>query len=600
MSYSPHHRNRRILVIDDNLAIHADFKKILSPAPSAAALEALEAEVLGHVRAAGSTEGFQVDSALQGQEGFALVQQSLADRQPYALVFMDVRMPPGWDGIETTARIWEIDPDIEVVICTAYSDYSWDDMIARLGISDRLVILKKPFDNVEVLQMAHALTEKWSLRQKVRLKMDQLEAMVAARTRELQAANEQLKVEMAERARTEEALRQSQKMEALGQLAGGIAHDFNNLLTVIRGNAQIMALDVQELPAVLEACRQIDRAAERAAKLTAQMLMFSRKKRMRSEHLDLNAVLAQSGRMLPRLLNEDIAVEIQCGAPALPVCADPVMVEQAILNLAVNARDAMPNGGRLTIQADAVEISDADARSNPKSRAGRFARVTVADTGSGIAPEALPHLFEPFFTTKEPGRGTGLGLATVYGIVKQHAGWVDVESEPGRGARFRIFLPLNGSGAASAAAASPENPVIGGTETILLVEDEPPVRRLARTILQRHGYRVLEAGSGEEALAVWAEHESEISLLLTDMVMPGHISGRELAARLREKKPELKATFTTGYSVDTIGKDMVLEEGLNFLPKPYHPRKLAETVRRCLDEPPPESDKAANGTQGIP
>ena len=577
--------NRRILVIDDSLAIHADFKKILTPADNQSGLETLETEFFGQVRAAGKPEVFQVDSALQGQAGFELVKKSIAEGRPYAMIFMDVRMPPGWDGIETTAKIWEVDSDVQIVICTAYSDYSWEDMKTKLGITDRLVILKKPFDNIEVLQLAHAFTEKWDLRQRARIKMDQLEAIVAARTLELQAANEKLRAEMAERARTEEALRQSQKMEALGQLAGGIAHDFNNLLTVIRGYSRCLIPETQALPEVVDGLTQIDKAAERAVKLTSQMLMFSRKKRMRPEPLDLNAVLAQSGKMLSRLLNEDIDLQIRCGAPGLAVFADPVMIEQSLLNLAVNARDAMPRGGKLTIQADEITITAKESLSNPKSRSGRFARITVADTGSGIAPEALAHLFEPFFTTKEPGRGTGLGLATVYGIVKQHEGWIEVENEPGLGARFKLFLPAVVPEAVKDDAMPAKTQIPRGNETILLVEDEDAVRRLARMFLERQGYRVVEAASGKDGLAILEKNELKIDLLLTDMVMPGGISGRELASRLRVIKPGLKIIYTTGYSLDAIGQDMVLEEGLNFLAKPYHPHNLAFAVRRCLDAP---------------
>ena len=244
----------------------------------------------------------------------------------------------GGDGIETTARIWEIDPDLQTVICTAYADYSWDEMTAKLGISDRLVILKKPFDNMEVVQLAHALTEKWYLRQMARAQMKELEQMVAARTRELQKANEDLRTEMAEHARTEAALRQSQKMDALGQLASGIAHNFNNLLTVIRGNAQCLVADGQQTPAVIEGLQQIDEAAVRAAKPTSQMLMFGRKKRMEREHLNLGQTLTQFGKMLHPLLGEDIDLKIQSDGLPLTIDADPVMIEQVVLHLAVNAQ----------------------------------------------------------------------------------------------------------------------------------------------------------------------------------------------------------------------------------------------------------------------
>ena len=578
--------NNRLLVIDDNPAIHKDFRKILQgPDESLAALHIAGASLFAEAPQMVQSTSFKVDSAHSGEEGLELVCQAIARHRPYSLAFVDVRMAPGWDGIETIARICKTDAHIQIVICTAYSDYSWDKIIEKLGQSDRLLILKKPFDSVEVLQLAHALTAKWELGQKARARMDQLEGMVAARTQELQTANEQLKIEMAERARTEEALRQAQKMEAIGQLAGGIAHDFNNLLTVIRGYAECLTLEMHQTDDVKLAIREIDAAAERAAKLTSQMLMFSRKKRMQLQPLNLNEVIAQFGTMLSRSLGENIAVELQLGETPLTVMADPVMIEMVILNLAVNARDAMPQGGRLLICADEIELKAENGLPNLKTRPGRFACLRVEDTGSGIPPEVLPHLFEPFYTTKGVGKGTGLGLASVYGVVEQHGGWIEVASEPGGGATFKIFLPVCAPKTRLEILHEAKPPVTGGRETILLVEDEGALRRLAMTVLQRNGYRVLEAGSGAEAMSVWGEHGPEIKLLLTDMVMPGGISGRELAIQFLEQRGNLKVIYTSGYSPDVIGQDMKLTEGVNYLAKPYNPEKMLQIVRRCLDEP---------------
>ena len=579
-------KNSRILVIDDNQAIHADFKKILQQSdPLSAGFDAAGAELFGETSAPAVSVSFEVDSAHSGEEGLALVQAALAKGRPYALAFVDVRMAPGWNGIETTAHICKHDPDIQIVICTAYSDYSWEEMIQKLGQSDRLVILKKPFDTVEVLQLAHALTEKWELGQKARARMDQLEKMVAGRTRELQAANEQLKIEMSERALAEDALRQAQKMEAIGQLAGGIAHDFNNLLTVIRGYVQCLILEVPPSPSVTEALHEIDVAAERAAKLTSQMLLFSRKKRIQSQSLNLNEVIAQFANMLRRLLGENIALEIQTAGTPLIIHADPVMIEMVVLNLAVNARDAMPQGGRLVIRTEEVEIKPEACQPNSKAHPGWFACISVTDTGCGIAPEVLPHLFEPFFTTKDIGKGTGLGLATVFGIAKQHSGWVEIESDQGHGAQFKVFLPINHKKSEPGTSFKTKAQVLGGTETILLVEDEQALRRLARTVLQRHGYRIYEAGSGAEALALWSGHAAEINLLVTDMIMPGGMSGRQLAEHLLHDRNDLKVIYTTGYSPDAISQDLFLEEGVNFMAKPYHAEKLVQIVRRRLDEP---------------
>jgi len=574
------------LVIDDNQAIHADFKKILQPVDaSTAGLDAAAAELFGEAPSPSAPFNFEVDSAHSGEEGLALVQAARAQGHPYALAFVDVRMAPGWNGIETTAHICQHDPDIQIVICTAYSDYSWEEMIAKLGQSDRLVILKKPFDTVEVLQLSHAMTEKWELGQKARARMDQLEQMVAGRTRELEDANEKLKAEISERAQVEDALRQSQKMEAIGQLAGGIAHDFNNLLTVIRGYVQCLTSEMPQNPNVSEALHEIDVAAERAAKLTSQMLLFSRKKRIQSQSLNLNDVIAQFGTMLRRLLGENIALTIKTTGKPLTIHADPVMIEMVVLNLAVNARDAMPQGGQLIIRTEEIEISAEGDLRGSKAHPGSYACISVVDTGCGIAPDVLPHLFEPFFTTKEVGKGTGLGLATVYGIAKQHSGWVEIESEPGHGAQFKVFFPINLKKSEPGTSFKSKAQILGGTETILLVEDEPALRRLARTVLQRHGYCIHEACSGAEALSVWSGHASKIDLLVTDMIMPGGISGRQLADQLQHERGDLKVIYTTGYSPDTISQDLALEEGVNFLAKPYPSEKLAQIVRRRLDEP---------------
>jgi len=279
------------------------------------------------------------------------------------------------------------------------------------------------------------------------------------------------------------------------------------------------------------------------------------------------------------------------GLAPLVVEADPVMMEQVLLNLATNARDAMPQGGVLTIQASEVEITEEAARANPKSRPGRFVRIHVADTGPGIPDAVLPHVFDPFFTTKEPGKGTGLGLATVYGIIRQHQGWIEAENGPdqpdapghSRGARFNFYLPVSLEAPDQKGPAQPKSKIPGGTETILLVEDEPGVHRLARNILQRQGYRVLDANNGREALVIWNDHAAEIDLLLTDMVMPGQLPGHIVAEKLKAQKASLKIIYTTGYSQDALHTGLALNEGVNFIPKPYTLEKLARIVRRCLD-----------------
>jgi two-component system, cell cycle sensor histidine kinase and response regulator CckA len=389
------------------------------------------------------------------------------------------------------------------------------------------------------------------------------------------------------RASLEAQLRQAQKMEAIGQLSGGVAHDFNNLLTIIQGHVSMMQA-APGLPADLtESVAEIAHAAERAANLTRQLLAFGRRQTLHPVDLDLNDVVAHVTRMLQRIVGEDITVHLRFSPQRVPVHADASTVEQILLNLVVNARDAMPEGGQLEIGTRVCEIDEPAAAAVPGARAGSFACLSVGDTGCGIAPEIRPRIFEPFFTTKDVGKGTGLGLATVYGIVQQHHGWIDVRSEPGRGATFLVYLPrLAGAGALPGTAAVPAG-VPGGRETILLVEDEPAVRGLVRAILARLGYRILEAHSGASALKLWPEHSREVDLLLTDMVMPDHMSGRELAGRLRQDRPDLRVIYTSGYDAEISGGDLPLEEGINFIAKPFSPARLAEIVRVNLDTPAP-------------
>lgn len=577
--------NRRILIVDDNPAIHADFQKIFSSRSDAvSAIDAVEAELFGEKAPAPTAVTFELDSAYQGHEGLAKVQAAQAAGRPYAMAFVDVRMPPGWDGIETIARIWEVQPDLQAVICTAYADYSFDEIVRKLERADQLAILKKPFDNIEALQLAHALTEKWRLALQARHRAAELEQHVAARTAELQLANEKLQAEMHMRARLEGALRQSQKMEAIGQLAGGVAHDFNNILTVIRGYLCLILADEKLEARIKDPLQQVDAAAQRAANLTRQLLTFSRKQLVQREALDLNDVLTHILKMLQRLLGEDIALQIEPAAELPRIHADRAMMEQVLVNLAVNARDAMLNGGQLRIQTRREEIVSLPATTHPEARPGRFVCLTVADTGAGMTAEVLAHLFEPFFTTKEVGKGTGLGLATVFGIVKQHEGWLEVTSEVGQGSRFKIYFPEyhpvpSSQPTVNAAVARP----VGGKETIFLVEDEPALRGVAAKVLRNYGYHVITAISGAEALKAWPEHADRVDLLLTDMVMPDGVSGRELAQQLRATKPELKVLFSSGYSTELVGRDALLQDGKNFLPKPYNPDKLARTVRKCLD-----------------
>jgi two-component system, cell cycle sensor histidine kinase and response regulator CckA len=699
----------RILIVDDNPAIHEDFQKILgSKSEAQSKLEDVEATLFGEGPRPMHRGGFRLQSAYQGQEALELVRKALDEGDPYVMAFVDVRMPPGWDGIETLERIWQCSPDLQAVICTAYSDYSWDDMTRRLGHTDNLLILKKPFETVEVLQLAHALTHKWTLARQARLRMEDLDRMVRQRTEELEVANQNLHQEIEERVRIQDALRvseerfskafrsspfpiaiqrsadrhfvdanqsfleltgytaehltqssdqsiqlwtrggdagtapfvpegrlrnqscllrrsdggvrqillfseplslggipclllvveditdqlkleaqlrQAQKMEVIGRMAAGIAHEFNNILTVIQGDVGLLqssSAGLMDRGALLD---QIMQASKRAAAFTRQLLAFSRKQVLQPRLINLSTVVQRTKKMLGRLIGEKFEIQLDCPNDVPSVLADEGGMEQILINLALNARDAMPDGGMIEIRTGVCVLDETAAKTHSEARPGQFVLLAVTDQGCGMSPQVLARIFDPFFTTKDVGKGTGLGLSTIHGIVKQHEGWIDVVSEVGRGSTFRIFLP------ACNAAPSPATPAPGEAipaepgrgETVLVVEDEIAVRELACASLERRGYQVLKAANGPQAVEVWEHHAAQVGLLLTDMVMPSGMNGSELARILQSRNPRLKVIYTSGYNPEALKKDSIVTQGINFLPKPYDPQTLLKAVRACLD-----------------
>lgn len=476
--------NRRILVIDDNRAIHDDFRKILTDGSATGRdLTEVEASLFGIEEENAVGEGFEIDSAFQGQEGLECVQRSLADGRPYAMAFIDVRMPPGWDGIETTAQIWKVDPCLQVVICTAYSDYSWDKMIATVGQSDRLVILKKPFDNIEVSQLAHALTHKWELLQQVKSKVTDLEKVVRERTVELQSANQVLKEEIAERKRSESdrqmmevQLRQSQKLEAIGQLAAGIAHEINTPTQYVGDNTRFLQDSFADIVEVVEACKTLVAAAktdslspemiaaaekllvtndveylfaqipaairetlegvERVTKIVRAMKEFSHPGGAEKMAADVNRAIEST---VTVARNEwkyvaELKLDLDPSLPLIPCFIGEF--NQCILNLVINAAHAI--GDVVKHQPETKGLITVRTR-----LAGDHVEIRVNDTGTGIPESARPHIFEPFFTTKGVGKGTGQGLSIIYGsIVKKHGGSISFETESGRGTSFIVCLPI--------------------------------------------------------------------------------------------------------------------------------------------------------------
>jgi len=388
--------------------------------------------------------------------------------------------------------------------------------------------------------------------------------------------------DITEQERLGELLRQAQKMEAIGQLAGGVAHDFNNILAAVLLHLGLLQQDSHLPPEIREGLQEVELGVKRAANLTRQLLLFSRREFRQVEPLDLNRLLDNLLKMLRRLLGEHIILEFHGERDLALIEGDVGMMEQVVMNLTVNARDAMPKGGRLSITTKVVDIDQ--AKSSTEARSGKFVCLTVADRGCGIDGATLKRVFEPFFTTKEFGRGTGLGLAIVYGIVKQHQGWTEIESTVGQGSTFKIFFPVAAERGRPASPETDSHAVRGGTEAILLVEDDSALRQVAGRALVRNGYRVIEAPNGVEALRLWKSYGPQIDLLFTDIIMPEGMTGIDLANQLRFEKDSLPVLLTSGYSPEMSTQAPPGEGRFSYLAKPYEPSVLAAAVRECLDQ----------------
>ncbi len=391
--------------------------------------------------------------------------------------------------------------------------------------------------------------------------------------------------DVTKRRQLEEQLRQSQKLESIGILSGGIAHDFNNILTAIIGYGNLLQMKLDKDPTLTRYVEQILKSSERAANLVSSLLAYSRKQLTNPVPLDINEVITKIERLLRRLLEENIELKTNLKDDKLVVMADPIQIEQILMNLATNARDAMPNGGRLLIETDCFGIDEDFINMHEYGKAGHFAMISISDTGIGIAPEVIKNIFDPFFTTKEVGRGTGLGLSTVYGIVKQHNGFINVYSEIGKGTTFKIYLPLIESDADEAKAEKfriCSSTDIHGSETILITEDEAFVREAYAELLGKSGYRVFEAADGLEALEVFSEHKDEIDIVLSDVIMPKK-NGKELIRDIQVIKPDVKVLFMSGYGQDLVNYESLLEGKAYFISKPVAPEKLLRMIRRILD-----------------
>ncbi len=571
------HSNHRILVIDDNRAIHEDFRKILCPVNDAS--DQAEAEFFGKPVPSPGQPTFELTSAYQGDEGVVALRLAIEEGRPFAMAFVDVRMPPGADGIETAERLWQLCPELQVVMCTAYSDYSWQEMVDRLGNRDRLLVLKKPFAAIEALQLACALCEKWRLTHEARDRLAETERVVEERTRDLREMNKRLLAEMEQRKQAEDHLLRAQRLESIGTLASGIAHDLNNMLSPILMSAGLLNVDIAEESRGLVA--MIENSAQRAAVLVKQVLTFARgaegaRSRLEPSHLLHEIVNVISG-TFPR------NVRIQCDIAKNLFCVngDATQLHQVLMNLCVNARDAMPDGGTLRLSADNVEFDAASACMTPGVQPGRYVVFRVADSGMGIPREIIAKIFDPFFTTKPLGKGTGLGLSTASGIVKSHDGVLNLRSEQGRGTTFEFWLPV-ASGGACPMLEDVETPFpVGHGELILVVDDEYDIRTTTESVLTRYGYSTMAAADGTEAVSIYAQHGAEIRVVLTDIMMP-LVDGVTLCRLLKRMNPAVSVIASTGYADEARAEELQSLKVSEMLNKPFSTGTLLTVLHKAI------------------
>ena len=423
--------NRRVLVIDDNTAIHEDFKKIFAYDDSNDALREMESLCFGEEVESTPKLNVEIDTASQGEEGRDKIAAALSRGTPYAMAFVDMRMPPGWDGLRTIEEIWKVDPALQVVICSAYSDNTWEDIYNRLGKTDQLLILKKPFDNTEVSQLALALTEKWNLARQANMKQEELEQIVEERTIEIK--------------RKDDALRQKQKLESVGSLAAGVAHQFNNSLQIVLGYLQFALDEIDPMTQISKDLHEARNAAQKSAEVVEQLLIFGKSKATMKRTCSLPEIIFSVEKVIEASLGKEIVYSVQVDGDCGSIFADSDAIIEALLNLCLNARDAMPEGGSLTVRTYLTSLGkdgdDFGSAKSPNLLPGEYSVIEVSDTGCGMSPNTMERIFDPFFTTKDVDEGSGMGLSVVFGTLSDHDGTVTVESEKGKGSTFRAFFP---------------------------------------------------------------------------------------------------------------------------------------------------------------
>ncbi|MBI5117501.1 response regulator [Candidatus Poribacteria bacterium] len=574
----------RILVVDDEPLLLGFYQDVLCPEEeesiSQSGLDDLEARLFSNAPRASAVPKFDLKLCPQGDAAVEIVREALQEKDPFSVIFLDVRMPPGPDGVWTAENIRALDPDAQVVIVTAYSDIDPAEIAQRVPPSDKLLYVQKPFQPAELRQFAVALSAKWRAEKQLVGAYGELETKVEERTAELARMNEQLERDIAERKMLQQQLVQAQKMESIGTLAGGVAHDFNNLLGAILGYSSLMRTKISESHPFYNYISTIERSATRAADLTGQLLAFARGGKYEMKPININDIVIETLGIMTRTFDKSIEIEQRLG-PLIPtVEGDTTQIAQVILNLCVNARDAMPDGGKLLVETELVRLTDEYTKAHLEAKPGPYVALSVSDTGVGMDKATMQRIFEPFFTTKEEGKGTGLGLSMVYGVVKNHGGIVHVYSEPGEGAAFRIYLPANGK--PETGKSLKRRAPLEGNELILVIDDEEPLRSLARDVLESHGYRVIVAENGAEGADLYGKRMGEIDLVIVDMIMP-KMGGRETFFKVRGLNPNAKVLLSTGYSQNGKAREILDSGAMGFVQKPYQVDTLLLAVRDALD-----------------
>jgi signal transduction histidine kinase len=577
---------RKILVVDDNPDIHRDFRTILIPEKSTENLDLLEAEIFGSSRQTfRPLHKYLLSFALQGQQALEMVDTALAADDPFHLAFVDMRMPPGWNGLKTIERIWQSDPDIQIVLCTAYSDYSWEEIEERLYITDNLLILKKPFDVSEVAQMASTLTRKWILLKTSQLKLDELEKLVHERTQTLKQTNRRLEEEFEQRQQLEKRLIRSQKMEAIGTLAAGVAHDLNNILAGIVSYPDLLLQEVDPKSVIYRQLQLIQTTGYKAAAIVQDMLTLGRRAVISRDEIDLKSVLSD-------FLQSPEWSEIQGYHPKVciqtrvePGCfylvGSEVQLAKVLMNLVSNAAEAMPAGGTIAIKLCRRQL-DKSFNGYESIPSGDYFVLSVMDNGDGIDQKDLEHIFEPFYTKKKMGRsGTGLGLAVVWGSVKDHNGYIDLKSSKKSGTCFDLYFTDKGfGGIVRPNGKTAQTPLVANTHHILVVDDVFEQREIAVKMLKTLGYDAKAVASGEAALTYIEQYT--VDLLLLDMVMNPGMDGLETYRQVLTINPEQKAIVVSGFSKTERVLETLALGASDFLNKPYRLQHLAEVVKAAL------------------